>query len=165
MSDFSNDSFRIRPARPEDLPEILTMIQELAEFERLSHQFVATEEGFRECLFGERPAAEALVAEVDGTAAGYAVFFTTFSTFLGKAGLWLEDLYVRPAHRGIGLGKALLKSVGAIAHERNAGRYEWSVLDWNQNAIDLYERVGGEILEEWRIVRLSGKNLRAFHDS
>ncbi len=160
MNDFPNESFRIRPAAPEDVPALLAMVRELAEFEHLSHQVVATEADYRESLFGERPAAEALIAEAGGEVVGYAIFFATFSTFLGRAGVWLEDLYVRPPHRGRGFGKALLKSVGAIARERGAGRYEWSVLDWNQKAIDLYERVGGEILREWRIVRLDRERLR-----
>lgn len=159
MNDFPNESFHIRPAAPEDVPALLAMVRELAEFERLSHQVVATEEDYRKSLFGERPAAEALIAEADGEAVGYAIFFATFSTFLGRAGVWLEDLYVRPPHRGKGYGKALLKAVGTIARERGAGRYEWSVLDWNQKAIDLYERVGGEILHEWRIVRLDRERL------
>jgi GNAT superfamily N-acetyltransferase len=165
MSEFSNDFFRLRPVRPDDLPELLAMIRELAEFERLTHLVTATEADYQESLFGESPAAEALLAEEDGRLVGYAVYFSTFSTFVGRAGIWLEDLYVRPAHRGKGYGKALLKAVGAIAHARGAGRYEWSVLDWNQHAIDLYERVGGEILPEWRIVRMGGDLLRSFADS
>jgi len=165
MSKILSESFRLRPATPEDVPDLLAMIRELAVFEHLSHQVVATEEDFQASLFGERPAAEALLAEVDGALVGYAVFYSTFSTFIGRAGIWLEDLYVRPAHRGLGLGKALLKAVGAIAHERDAGRYEWTVLDWNQNAIDLYERAGGEILPEWRIVRMNRDRLRTLVQS
>ena len=165
MSDFLNDSFRVRPVSPDDLPELLAMIRELAEFERLTHLVTATEADYHESLFGEVPAAEALLAEENGLPVGYAVYFSTFSTFVGRAGIWLEDLYVRPAHRGKGYGKALLKAVGAIAHERGAGRYEWTVLDWNQHAIDLYERAGGEILPEWRIVRMGGDRLRAFAES
>lgn len=165
MSTFSKDSFQIRPVLPTDLPELLKMIRELAEFERLTHLVTATEADYHESLFGESPAAEALLAEENGVAVGYAVYFSTFSTFVGRAGLWLEDLYVRPDHRGKGYGKSLLKAVGAIAHERGAGRYEWTVLDWNQRAIDLYERAGGEILPEWRIVRMDGDRLRAFAES
>jgi GNAT superfamily N-acetyltransferase len=165
MSDFSTNRFQIRPVRPEDLAELLTMIQELAEFERLTHLVTATVEDYHESLFGENPAAEALLAQENGEPVGYAVFFSTFSTFVGRAGIWLEDLYVRPTHRGRGYGKALLKAVGTIAHERGAGRYEWTVLDWNRNAIDLYERVGGEILPEWRIVRMDRERLRTFHES
>ncbi|MBL9160181.1 MAG: GNAT family N-acetyltransferase [Verrucomicrobiales bacterium] len=165
MSTFSQDSFQIRPVSPEDLPELLAMIRELADFERLTHLVTATEADYHESLFGETPAAEALLAEENGRPVGYAVYFSTFSTFVGRAGVWLEDLYVRPDHRGKGYGKALLKAVGAIAHERGAGRYEWTVLDWNQQAIDLYERAGGEILPEWRIVRMDGDRLRAFAES
>lgn len=165
MSEFPHDSFEIRPVCPEDLPELLAMIHELAEFERLTHLVTATEADYQESLFGSSPAAEALLAEKNGRPVGYAVYFSTFSTFVGRAGIWLEDLYVRPDHRGKGYGKALLKAVGAIAHERGAGRYEWTVLDWNQHAIDLYERVGGEILPEWRIVRMGGERLRAFAES
>lgn len=165
MDDSSKRDCRIRPAEPGDVGELLAMIRELAEFERLSHLLTAGEEDYRASLFGEKPAAEALIGEVGGAAAGYAIYFGTFSTFVGRPGIWLEDLYVRPAHRGLGLGKALLKAVGAIAHGRGAGRYEWSVLDWNRNAIDLYERAGGEILPEWRIVRMDRERLRRFVES
>ncbi len=161
MRDIFDPAAAIRPARPNDVPGILAMIRELAEFEALSHQVVATEDDYHASLFGENPAAEALVAEVENNLVGYAIFFSTFSTFIGRAGIWLEDLYVRPDFRGLGLGKGLLKAVGEIAAARNAGRYEWSVLDWNRNAIDLYERVGGEILQEWRIVRLDQQGIRS----
>lgn len=159
MSDFSDLSRAIRPARPDDISEILEMIHELAEFEKLSHQVVATTADYQESLFGEKPAAGALVAQEGDQLVGYAIYFSTFSTFIGRAGIWLEDLYVRPAWRGQGLGKGLLKAVGEIAAEQNAGRFEWSVLDWNRHAIDLYERVGGEILHEWRIVRLDRQGI------
>jgi GNAT superfamily N-acetyltransferase len=154
----------IRPARPDDVPGILAMIYELAEFEALSHQVVATEADYHASLFGENPAAGALVAVVENGLVGYAIFFSTFSTFIGRAGIWLEDLYVKPDFRGLGLGKGLLKAVGEIAAARNSGRYEWSVLDWNKNAIDLYERVGGEILQEWRIVRLDQQGILSLPD-
>jgi len=150
---------QIRPAVIDDIPELLRMIRELAEFEKLTDQVVATEEDYQESLFGENPAAEALICEVDHSMVGYAIFFSTFSTFIGRAGIWLEDIYIRPAHRTQGIGTKLLKAVGKIAEERNAGRYEWCVLDWNQNAINLYEKMGGEILKEWRIVRMDGKTL------
>ncbi len=160
MRDFSISSISIRPAVSEDVPGILEMIRELADFEKLTHQVVATEADYQKSLFGESPSAGALVAEDGGKLAGYAIYFPTFSTFIGRAGLWLEDLYVRPDRRGRGLGKGLLKAVGEIAAERKAGRFEWSVLDWNRNAIDLYERVGGEILHDWRIVRLDHEGIR-----
>lgn len=148
------DTLKIRPAQPEDIPALLGMIQELADFENLSDQVIATEADYQESLFGKKPAAQALIAKVDDEIAGYAIFFRTFSTFIGKAGLWLEDLYVKPDFRKNGIGKKLLRCGAEIAHDENAGRYEWSVLDWNKNAIDLYEKAGGEILEEWRIVRM-----------
>jgi GNAT superfamily N-acetyltransferase len=160
MSEISNTLWRIRQATPEDIPEILAMVHELAAFERLSHEVVATEADYRESLFGARPAAGALLAEDEGAAAGYAIHYETFSSFLGRPGLWLEDLYVRPAHRGRGLGKALLRAVGAIARERGAGRYEWTVLDWNEPAIGLYEQMGGEVLPDWRIVRMDRERIR-----
>lgn len=164
MNDFSERFPLIRRARPDDVSAILEMIHELAAFEHLSDQVIATTEDYERSLFGENPAAEALVAEGENGLLGYAIFFSTFSTFVGRAGIWLEDLYVRPDFRGIGLGKGLLKAVGEIAAERKAGRYEWSVLDWNRNAIDLYERVGGEILQDWRIVRLGHEELRTLSE-
>ncbi|MEM0895997.1 MAG: GNAT family N-acetyltransferase [Verrucomicrobiota bacterium] len=150
----------IRPATPEDVPEIHAMIGELAEFEKLSDQFVATAEELREPLFGQNPAAEALVAEEDGGLAAYAIFFTTFSTFLAKPGLWLEDLYVRPRFRGQGLGKRLVLEGAKMAEERGLGRYEWCVLDWNQNAIEFYESLGANVLKEWHTVRSEREQIR-----
>nr|WP_250509345.1 GNAT family N-acetyltransferase [Caballeronia sp. GACF4] len=132
---------------------------ELAEFEKLTHLFIATEDGVRDALFGARPSAEALVAEQAGEAVGYALFFHNFSTFLGKRGLYLEDLYVRPTLRGSGLGTQMLKRLAALAVERQCGRFEWSVLDWNQNAIDFYEKMGATVLPDWRIVRITGESL------
>ncbi|MDR5772195.1 GNAT family N-acetyltransferase [Caballeronia sp. LZ002] len=132
---------------------------ELAEFEKLTHLFIATEDGVRDALFGARPSAEALVAEQAGEAVGYALFFYNFSTFLGKRGLYLEDLYVRPTLRGSGLGTQMLKRLAALAVERQCGRFEWSVLDWNQNAIDFYEKMGATVLPDWRIVRITGESL------
>jgi len=163
MSDIKNihPSVEIREACSDDVAGILEMVAELAEFEHLADQLVATEEDYQKSLFGENPAAEALVATVSGDLVGYAIFFSTFSTFIGRAGIWLEDLYVRPDFRKGGIGKKLLKAVGSIAEKRNAGRYEWCVLDWNQNAIDLYTQVGGEILNEWRIVRLDRASIKA----
>jgi GNAT superfamily N-acetyltransferase len=113
-------------------------------------------------LFGERPVAEALVAEFGGAVVGFALFFTNFSTFLGKPGLYLEDLYVQPAHRGAGIGAAMLKQLAALANQRDYGRFEWSVLDWNVDAIRFYERMGATLLPQWRICRVSGDALRRF---
>lgn len=145
---------RVRPARPGDVGEIHAMIGELADFEKLRDQFEATVDDLTGSFFGETPVAGALVAEETsgGRLVGYAIWFTTFSSFLGKPGLWLEDLYVRPVWRGRGAGKRLLTAVGDIARERG-GRYEWCVLDWNQRAIDFYEASGATVLPDWRIVR------------
>ena len=152
----------LRPASPADLPAIVGLITELADFEKLSHLVVVTPESLQPHLFGPRPVAEAVVGEVDGSVVGFALFFTNFSTFLGQPGLYLEDLYVQPAHRGTGLGKALLQHLGALAVERGCGRFEWSVLDWNQRAIDFYEKMGATVMPDWRICRLTGERLAAF---
>ncbi|NNE93456.1 MAG: GNAT family N-acetyltransferase [Verrucomicrobiales bacterium] len=156
----------IRPARPDDVPAILGLIGELADFEKLRHQLVAKEEDFQEALFGEQPAAAALVAVTDDSQPiGYAIYFSTFSTFVGKAGIWLEDIYVRPEFRGQKIGKQLLKSVAEIAKQRNAGRLEWCVLDWNQNAIEFYESIGADVMPDWRICRMDRSRVEAFIDS
>ncbi|MGB1128517.1 MAG: GNAT family N-acetyltransferase [Haloferula sp.] len=144
----------VRKIESADVPEVLAMIRELAVFEKLEDVLVATEDDLRESFFGERPAAGGLVAETAQGLVGYAIHFTTFSTFLGKPGLWLEDIYIRPAWRGAGVGKLLLKAVVAHARDMNYGRCEWCVLDWNQRAIDFYEAMGGKVLDEWRIVRM-----------
>ncbi|PTB18534.1 GNAT family N-acetyltransferase [Trinickia symbiotica] len=149
----------MRPAEPDDVGPILALMRELAEFEKLTHLFVATEQSLSDALFGARPAAEALVAELDGRLVGYALFFHNFSTFLSRRGLYLEDLYVQPALRGSGLGTALLRRVAALAIERRCGRFEWSVLDWNQRAIDFYTKMGATVLPDWRIVRVTGDSL------
>lgn len=151
-----------RPATAADLPAIVGLIRELADFEKLSHMVVVTPESLHPHLFGPRPAAEALVTEVQGEVVAFALFFTNFSTFLGQPGLYLEDLYVQPAHRGAGLGKALLAHLGALAVERGCGRFEWSVLDWNQHAITFYEKMGATLLPDWRICRVAGEALSAF---
>ena len=149
----------IRTATPADVGAIFALMYELAEFEKLTDLFIATEDALREALFGARPAAEALVAEHAGEVVGYALFFHNFSTFLSKRGLYLEDLYVRPALRGSGLGTLMLKKLAALAVERQCGRFEWSVLDWNQNAIDFYEKMGATVLPDWRVVRITGDSL------
>ncbi|KND61768.1 Histone acetyltransferase HPA2 and related acetyltransferase [Candidatus Burkholderia verschuerenii] len=149
----------IRPATPADVGAICALMYELAEFEKLTHLFVATKEGVHDALFGARPSAEALVAVQDGEVVSYALFFHNFSTFLGKRGLYLEDLYVRPTLRGSGLGTMMLKKLAELAVERQCGRFEWSVLDWNQNAIDFYEKMDATVLPDWRIVRITGDAL------
>ena len=154
--------FTLRPAAPADLPAIVGLIRELADFEHLSHLVVVTPESLQPHLFGDKPAAEAVVAEVQGSVVAFALFFTNFSTFLGRPGLYLEDLYVQPAHRGAGLGKALLQHLGALAVERGCGRFEWSVLDGNENAIRFYEKMGATVMPDWRICRVTGEALAGF---
>ena len=145
----------IRTAKPADVGAMLALMRELAEFEKLTHLFVATEDSLREALFGPHPAAEALVAEQNGRIVGYALFFHNFSTFLSRRGLYLEDLYVQPALRGSGLGTVLLRRLAAIAVERRCGRFEWTVLDWNERAIDFYTKMGATVLPDWRVVRMT----------
>ncbi|MEN3274871.1 MAG: hypothetical protein V7631_661 [Massilia sp.] len=151
--------FSIRPAEPADVTHIHSMIVELAVFEKLEHMVVATEELLHEGLFGTRPACEAIVGEENGEVVAFALFFHNFSTFLTKKGLYLEDLYVRQSHRGKGYGTQLLSRLAQIAVERNCGRFEWSVLDWNEPAIGFYQTMGAEILPEWRICRVTGESL------
>ena len=161
----SEARFTIRPAVAADVPDLLRMIRALAEYEKLSHLVVADEDLLRKALFGEGSGPEALIAHEsgqNGAAAGFALFFHTFSTFLGRRGLWLEDVFVYPAHRGAGLGRQLLADLAAIARQRDCGRFEWSVLDWNAPAIRFYERMGATVLPEWRIVRVTGDALARF---
>jgi GNAT superfamily N-acetyltransferase len=150
----------LRPARAADVPLILALIRELATYEKLVHEVVATEEQLRENLFGARPQAEVLIAEHDGEPAGFALFFHNFSTFLGRHGLYLEDLFVREQHRGKGIGKALLVRLARIAVERGCGRFEWAVLDWNTPAKVFYESLGARAVPEWDMFRLTGEALR-----
>ena len=152
----------LRAAAPSDVPAIVGLICELADFEKLTHLVEVTPQSLHPQLFGERPAAEAVVAEHEGKVIGFALFFTNFSTFLGKPGLYLEDLYVQPAHRGSGVGRALLSHLAALANARGYGRFEWSVLDWNTDAIRFYERMGATLLPEWRICRVTGEALHNF---
>ena len=149
----------VRPAVLADVPFILTMIRELAEYEKLLHEVEATEELIRKSLFGPQIHAEAIIGSVGDDPVGFALFFQNFSTFLGKPGIYLEDLYVRPQFRSFGLGKRLLKEVAAIAVERGCGRYEWSVLDWNAPAIDFYESLGAVMHSEWRRMLVDGEAL------
>lgn len=149
----------IRNAHPEDAPAIVGLIRELAEFEQLTHLLEVTPESLAEHLFGNRPAAECLVVEEGDSVIAFALFFHNFSTFLGKPGLYLEDLYVQPAHRGRGVGRALLVRLAAMARDRGCGRFEWSVLDWNANAIAFYQKVGATVMPDWRICRVTGDDL------
>ena len=155
-------SFALRAAAPSDLSAIVGLIAELADFEKLSHLVAVTPQSLHPHLFGDRPVAEAVVAEVDGRVIGFALFFTNFSTFLGKPGLYLEDLYVQPAFRGAGIGRALLEHLGGLAVARGYGRFEWSVLDWNESAIRFYEKMGATVMPDWRICRIAGESLEAF---
>ncbi len=151
----------LRPALESDLDLILQFVRELAEYEHLSHMVVDDRERMRASLFGERPYAEVVIAQVAGVPAGFALFFHNFSTFLAKPGIYLEDLFVRPQFRGAGVGKALLLYVGKLARERDCGRYEWAVLDWNQPAIDFYQGLGAAPMDEWRLMRVTGEALDA----
>ena len=149
-------NIRIEPAQERDVPLILELIRGLAEYERLADQCVATEARLREALFGAQPAAEVLLAYADDQPAGFALFFHNFSTFLGRRGLYLEDLFVKPEFRRLGIGRRLLTELARIAVERGCGRFEWSVLDWNAPAIEFYKRLGAKPLDEWTIFRVTG---------
>ncbi len=149
----------IRGATEDDVPLILSLIKDLAEYERLSHEVIATEESLRRWLFGERPVAEVLIGDHGGEPAAFALFFHSFSTFLGKPGIYLEDLYVRPGSRGRGMGLTLLVHLAGIARERGCGRLEWSVLDWNVPAIGFYKRIGASPVGGWTVYRVAGEAL------
>ena len=155
------DALRIAAATEGDVPLILQFIRGLAEYEKLSDEVVATEDGLREELFGSNPVAEVLLAYWADEPAGFALYFRNFSTFLGKTGIYLEDLFVEPAYRGRGIGKALLIRLAEIARERGYGRLEWAVLDWNRPAIEFYRSLGAESKDEWTIYRLSGDRLQS----
>ena len=152
-------NLRIEKAREADLSLILSFIRELAEYERLSHEVSATEELLRESLFGERARAEAIIAYDDERAVGFALFFHNFSTFMGRPGIYLEDLYVQPHARGLGIGRALLAYLARLAKERHCGRLEWAVLDWNEPAIKFYKNLGAVPMTEWTVFRATGEAL------
>lgn len=154
-----NQELNLRFAVKSDLPLILTFIKELAEFEKLSHELRTTEEQLDRSIFGERPECEVVLAFQGDRAIGFALFFHNYSTFLSRKGLYLEDLYVRPEARGLGVGKALLKFLAKIAIERGCGRFEWWVLDWNQKAIDFYKSLGAKPMDEWTVFRVDGQKL------
>jgi GNAT superfamily N-acetyltransferase len=150
----------ISPAAAADVPLILSLINELADYEKLRHESVATEASIHEALFGPRPHAEAVIARYDGEGVGFALFFHNFSTFLGKPGLYLEDLFVRPAFRGRAIGKSLLSYLAALALRRNCGRFQWQVLDWNRPSRDFYESLGAQADPAWVNYRMTGDALR-----
>jgi len=152
----------IRAATPADVPQILAFIRGLADYEKLSADVTATEEKLHATLFGARPAAECVLAFADGAPAGFAIFFTNYSTFLAQPGLYLEDLFVSPGFRGRGLGKAILLHLARLANQRGCGRMEWAVLDWNEPAIAFYESLGARRLREWQICRLTGAALQQY---
>jgi GNAT superfamily N-acetyltransferase len=156
---------QISSATAADAPLILALINELAEYEKLRHESVATEASIHQALFGAKPHAEAVIARFDGEAAGFALFFHNFSTFLGKPGLYLEDLFVRPAYRGRAIGKSLLSHLAAVALERDCGRFQWQVLDWNKPSRDFYERLGAQADAAWVNYRISGDALRRLAES
>ena len=160
----TTSTFKIRPAMEEDAAVILSLIKELAEYEHLSHEVAATENDIRKTLFGERPFAETLIGEYEGLPISFALFFHNFSTFVGKPGIYLEDLYVQPAHRGKGFGSKMLAHIAALARERDCGRFEWSVLNWNTPAIRTYENLDASPMKEWILYRLSGEALNKLAD-
>lgn len=153
------DGLELRLATETDVPAILSFIQQLAEYEKLSDQVVATEQKLRDTLFSDKAYAEVVLANYQGKDVGFALFFHNYSTFLAKPGIYLEDLFVEPACRGVGVGKALITYLAKLAVERDCGRLEWSVLDWNQPAIDFYQSLGAVMLHDWRINRVTGATL------
>ena len=155
------NAFEIQPATAADVPVILRLIRELAEYERAPNDVVATEAGLREVLFGERPSAHVLIAREGEEPVGFAVYFFNFSTWLGRAGLYLEDLFVKPELRGKGYGRALLVRLAQIAQERGCGRMEWAVLNWNDPAIQFYRKLGAKPMDEWTVYRLTGDGIGA----
>lgn len=155
----NNSSLSIRPAQAADVAAIFGMIRELAVFEQLEHMMVAKESMLHDSLFGPQPACEAIVGTEDGEVVTFAVFFHNFSTFLCRKGLYLEDLYVRQSARGKGYGKQMLAALAQLAVERDCGRFEWSVLDWNENAIHFYKGMGADVMPDWRICRVTGEAL------
>lgn len=154
------DSFTIQPAQLSDLPIILQLIRDLATYERAPDDVSATEDQLRRVLFGEKPSAEVLIAREGEEPVGFAVYFHNFSTWLGQPGLYLEDLFVKPEMRGKGYGRALLRRLAMIAHERGCGRMEWAVLDWNDPAIQFYRKLGAKPMNEWTVFRLTGDGIK-----
>lgn len=152
--------FTIKEITHDELSGLLELIRELARFERLEHEVEATVESLTESLFGNKSVAGALIGRVKGELAGYALYFFTFSSFIGRAGIWLEDLYVRPDYRRQGLGRAMIEAVARIGADRNCGRFEWTALNWNKNALDFYRKLGAQSMDEWVLVRMNAEGLQ-----
>lgn len=159
----SHDSITIRPAKSSDVSLILRFIRALAEYERLLPEVTVTEQTLKESLFGPRPYAEVLLAFVGEAPAGFCLFFHNFSTFVGKPGIYIEDIFVNPEHRGLGIGKRFFHELGKLAVQRNCGRIEWWVLDWNQSAIDFYTSLGAKPMDEWTVYRITEDKFTALH--
>lgn len=157
----SLDELKLRSATPADVPVIFELIKALAEYEKLSHAVTGSVDSLKDDLFGDRPYAEAIIAEFAGQPVGFSLFFHNYSTFLTQPGIYIEDLFVLPEYRGQGIGKQLVSYVAQLAVSRNCGRLEWSVLDWNKPAIGFYQRIGASILDEWRICRVTGNSLKS----
>jgi len=161
MTDAVTKGFVIRPAAEEDVPLILGFIKKLAEYERLFHEMVATEEMLRETLFGEKKTAEVIIGEYRQSSVGFAIYFHNYSTFLGKPGIYIEDLYVNEKHRGHGFGFAMFLYIARLAKDRKCGRLEWAVLDWNEPAIQFYRKLGAVAMSDWTVYRLTGAALES----
>jgi GNAT superfamily N-acetyltransferase len=151
--------FKITPVTPSEIPLLLDLVRELARFEKLEHEVVGTPELYHDALFGPKPSAGAFLAHSGAEPAGYAIYYFTFSTFVGRPGIWLEDLYVRPQFRKRGLGRQLMEAVAQVGVERNCGRYEWMALDWNENALEVYRRMGAREMSEWVLLRMNRAQL------
>jgi GNAT superfamily N-acetyltransferase len=153
-------AFDISPVVPEDMSGLLELIRELAQFERLEHEVQATQETLRDSFFGPQPAAGGFLARCGDELAGYAIYYFTFSSFVGRAGIWLDDVYVRPQFRGQRLGRALFRAVARVGLERNCGRFEWTALNWNEKALEFYRKLGAQTMNEWVLLRLDASGLQ-----
>lgn len=155
----------IQDVTTDDLPVLLDLIRELAQFERLEHEMQASVESLRDSFFGVHASAGALLARADGAPAGYAIYFFTFSSFIGRRGIWLEDVYVRPDFHRRGIGRQLMEAVARIGVKNNCGRFEWTALNWNQNALNIYRKMGAQAMDEWVLFRMNAKAMRNYAES